>query len=231
MGLAPYGEPRFKNLILDNLIDLKEDGTFRLNMDFFNYATGLTMTNEKFSKLFGKPIRNSKSDLLTQFHMDVASSIQHITEEIVIRLARSISKDSESKNLCMAGGVALNCVANGKIYKEKIFEKIWIQPAAGDAGGALGAALGIWHKELKQERLKPIKDNMNGSYLGPSFSNEEVHDKLTDLKANFEKFSEEKLLKTIADELSKGKIIGWFQGKMEFGPRALGARSILADPR
>ena len=231
MGLAPYGEPKFKNLILDNLIDLKDDGTFRLNMDFFNYPTGLTMTNEKFSKLFGNPVRNSESELLTQFHMDIAASIQFVTEEIVLRLARSISKDSESKNLCMAGGGALNCVANGKIYKEKIFEKIWIQPAAGDAGGALGAALGIWHKELKQERLKPIKDNMNGSYLGPSFSNEEIHDRLTTLNATFEKFSEEKLLKITADELSKGKIIGWFQGKMEFGPRALGARSIIADPR
>ena len=231
MGLAPYGEPKFKNLILDNLIDLKDDGTFRLNMDFFNYPTGLTMTNEKFSKLFGNPVRNSESELLTQFHMDIAASIQFVTEEIVLRLARSISKDSESKNLCMAGGVALNCVANGKIYKEKIFEKIWIQPAAGDAGGALGAALGIWHKELKQERLKPIKDNMNGSYLGPSFSNEEIHDRLTTLNATFEKFSEEKLLKITADELSNGKIIGWFQGKMEFGPRALGARSIIADPR
>ena len=231
MGLAPYGKPKFKNLILDNLIDLKDDGTFRLNMDFFNYPTGLTMTNEKFSKLFGNPVRNSESELLTQFHMDIAASIQFVTEEIVLRLARSISKDSESKNLCMAGGVALNCVANGKIYKEKIFEKIWIQPAAGDAGGALGAALGIWHKELKQERLKPIKDNMNGSYLGPSFSNEEIHDRLTTLNATFEKFSEEKLLKITADELSNGKIIGWFQGKMEFGPRALGARSIIADPR
>jgi carbamoyltransferase len=231
MGLAPYGEPKFKNLILDNLIDLKEDGTFRLNMDFFNYATGVTMTNEKFSKLFGKPVRSSKNDLLTKFHMDIASSIQNVTEEIVLRLVRSISKESESKNLCMAGGVALNCVANGKIYKEKIFENIWIQPAAGDAGGALGAALGLWHKELKQERLNPIKDNMKGSYLGPSFSNEEVHDKLTMLKATFEKFSEEELLKITANELSKGKTIGWFQGKMEFGPRALGARSIIADPR
>ena len=143
MGLAPYGEPKFKNLIFDNLIDLKNDGTFRLNMDFFNYATGLTMTNEKFSKLFGKPVRDPKSDLLTQFHMDIASSIQFVTEEIILRLARSISKDNESKNLCMAGGVALNCVANGKIKKENIFENIWIQPAAGDAGGALGAAFGI----------------------------------------------------------------------------------------
>ena len=163
--------------------------------------------------------------------MDVAASIQAVTEEIILRLTRSIAKESKSKNLCMAGGVALNCVANGKIKKENIFENIWIQPAAGDAGGALGAAFGIWHKELKQERLKPIKDNMNGSYLGPNFNNKEIHDKLITLKANFEKFSEDELLKITANELSKGKIIGWFQGKMEFGPRALGARSILADPR
>ena len=231
MGLAPYGEPKFKNLILDKLIDLKEDGTFRLNMEFFDYATGLKMTNEKFSKLFGKPVRNPRKDLLTQFHMDIASSIQVITEEIVLRLARSIAKDNESKNLCMSGGVALNCVANGKILKEKIFENIWIQPAAGDAGGALGAALALWHKELKQERLTPLKDNMRGSYLGPSFNNDEILDKLKTLGADFEKLSEEDLLKITAKELSKEKIIGWFQGRMEFGPRALGARSIIADPR
>ena len=231
MGLAPYGEPKFKNLILDKLIDLKEDGTFRLNMEFFDYATGLKMTNEKFSKLFGKPVRNSRKDLLTQFHMNIASSIQVVTEEIVLRLARSIAKDNESKNLCMSGGVALNCVANGKILKEKIFENIWIQPAAGDAGGALGAALALWHKELKQERLTPLKDNMRGSYLGPSFNNDEILDKLTTLGADFEKLSEEDLLKITAKELSKEKIIGWFQGRMEFGPRALGARSIIADPR
>ena len=231
MGLAPYGEPKFKNLILDKLIDLKEDGTFRLNMEFFDYATGLKMTNEKFSKLFGKPVRNSRKDLLTQFHMNIASSIQVVTEEIVLRLARSIAKDNESKNLCMSGGVALNCVANGKILKEKIFENIWIQPAAGDAGGALGAALALWHKELKQERLTSLKDNMRGSYLGPSFNNDEILDKLTALGADFEKLSEEDLLKITAKELSKEKIIGWFQGRMEFGPRALGARSIIADPR
>ena len=231
MGLAPYGEPKFKNLILDKLIDLKEDGTFRLNMEFFDYATGLKMTNEKFSKLFGKPVRNSRKDLLTQFHMNIASSIQVVTEEIVLRLVRSIAKDNESKNLCMSGGVALNCVANGKILKEKIFENIWIQPAAGDAGGALGAALALWHKELKQERLTSLKDNMRGSYLGPSFNNDEILDKLTALGADFEKLSEEDLLKITAKELSKEKIIGWFQGRMEFGPRALGARSIIADPR
>jgi len=231
MGLAPYGEPRFKNIILDNLIDLKNDGTFRLNMDFFNYTTGLTMTNEKFSKLFGEPVRNSKKDLLTQFHMDVAASIQLVTEEIVLKLARSIAIENESKNLCMAGGVALNCVANGKIHKEEIFENIWIQPAAGDAGGALGAALALWHKELKKERLISKKDNMKGSYLGPSYNNDEIQNKLTLLGAVYEKLTEEDLLKVTAEELSKEKTIGWFQGKMEFGPRALGARSIIADPR
>ena len=231
MGLAPYGEPRFKNLIIDKLIDLKKDGTFRLNMDFFDYPTGLKMTNEKFSKLFGQPVRNLKNDLLTQFHMDVAASIQSVTEEIVLRLARSIAKETESKNLCMAGGVALNCVANGKILKEKIFENIWIQPAAGDAGGALGAALALWHQELKKERSEPLKDEMKGSYLGPKFDNNEVQSTLSTLNATFEKLPEEELLKVTAQELSKERTIGWFQGRMEFGPRALGARSILADPR
>ena len=231
MGLAPYGEPKFKNLILNKLIDLKDDGTFRLNMDYFDYATGLKMTNEKFSKLFGQPARNSQKDLLTQFHMDVASSIQSVTEEIVLRLAKSIAKDHNSKNLCMAGGVALNCVANGKILKEKIFENIWIQPAAGDAGGALGAALALWHKELKKERFSPFKDEMQGSYLGPSFNDNEIEKHLISLGATYEKFSEEDLLKITAKELSQEKTIGWFQGRMEFGPRALGARSIIADPR
>ena len=231
MGLAPYGEPKFKNLILNKLIDLKDDGTFRLNMDYFDYATGLKMINEKFSKLFGQPARNSQKDLLTQFHMDVASSIQSVTEEIVLRLAKSIAKDHNSKNLCMAGGVALNCVANGKILKEKIFENIWIQPAAGDAGGALGAALALWHKELKKERISPFKDEMQGSYLGPSFNDNEIEKHLISLGATYEKFSEEDLLKITAKELSQEKTIGWFQGRMEFGPRALGARSIIADPR
>ena len=231
MGLAPYGEPKFKNLILDKLIDLKKDGTFRLNMDFFDYPTGLKMTNEKFSKLFGQPVRNSKNDSLTQFHMDIAASIQSVTEEIVLRLARSIAKETESKNLCMAGGVALNCVVNGKIHKEKIFENIWIQPAAGDAGGALGAALALWHQELKKERPTPHKDEMKGSYLGPNFNNDEIQNVLSNLGATFEKFSEDKLLKITAQELSNERTIGWFQGRMEFGPRALGTRSIIADPR
>ena len=231
MGLAPYGEPKFKNLILDKLIDLKKDGTFRLNMNFFDYATGLKMTNENFSNLFGRPARDYKKDEITQFHMDIASSIQSVTEEIVLRLTRSIAKEHGTKNLCMAGGVALNCVANGKILKEKIFENIWIQPAAGDAGGALGAALALWHQELKKERLTPIKDNMQGSYLGPSFNNDEIEETLKTLGAIYEKMSEESLLKIAAQKLSEEKTLGWFQGRMEFGPRALGSRSIIADPR
>jgi len=231
MGLAPYGQPKFKNIIFDKLIDLKEDGTFRLNMEYFDYATGLKMINQKFEKLFNNPTRNSEDDLLTQFHMDIASSIQFVTEEIVLRLAKSLAKEYESKNLCMAGGVALNCVANGKIFKEKIFENIWIQPAAGDAGGALGAALAIWYKELDNERLSPIKDQMQGSYLGPSFNEDEIEKILNNLGAKYKKLSEEEMLKLTAKELSKENTVGWFQGRMEFGPRALGARSIIADPR
>ena len=231
MGLAPYGEPKFKKLIYDNLIDLKEDGTFRLNMEYFDYATGLKMINKNFSNLFNNPVRDPKNNLITQFHMDVASSIQSVTEEIVLRLAKSIAKETNSKNLCMAGGVALNCVANGKVIKENIFENVWIQPAAGDAGGALGAALALWHKELGKKRISSKKDDMKGSYLGPSFSNNEIEKSLISLKANFEKLSDQNLLEITAKELAKEKTIGWFQGKMEFGPRALGARSIIADPR
>ena len=231
MGLAPYGEKKFKNVILDNLIDLKEDGTFRLNMEYFDYPTGLKMTNDKFSKLFGQPVRNPNKDLLTQFHMDIASSIQSVIEEIVLKLAESIAKDFGNKNLCMSGGVALNCVTNGKILKKKIFEKIWIQPAAGDAGGALGAALALWHKELKKERISCHKDKMQGSYLGPSFNDSEIEKSLNILGAKYTKLSEEELLFTTAKELSQEKTIGWFQGRMEFGPRALGSRSIIADPR
>ena len=231
MGLAPYGEKKFKNVILDNLIDLKEDGTFRLNMEYFDYPTGLKMTNDKFSKLFGQPVRNPNKDLLTQFHMDIASSIQSVIEEIVLKLAESIAKDFGDKNLCMSGGVALNCVTNGKILKKKIFEKIWIQPAAGDAGGALGAALALWHKELKKERISYHKDKMQGSYLGPSFNDGEIEKSLNILGAKYTKLPEEELLFATAKELSQEKTIGWFQGRMEFGPRALGSRSIIADPR
>ena len=231
MGLAPYGQPKFRKLILDNLIDLKSDGTFRLNMEYFEYATGLKMTNDKFSELFGNKVRKPDTDKLTQFHMDIASSIQSVTEEIVLRLARSLARDYDSKNLCMAGGVALNCVANGKILNENIFEKIWIQPAAGDAGGALGSALALWHQHLNNKREIFPNDTMQGSYLGPSFNNEEIEQTLISLGANFKKLSSDELLKVTALELSKEKTIGWFQGRMEFGPRALGSRSIIADPR
>ncbi len=231
MGLAPYGEPKYKKIILDNLIDLKKDGTFRLNMEYFDYATGLKMINNKFLELFDQPARNPQNDLLTQFHMDIASSIQSVTEEVILRLTKSIAKEFGGKNLCMAGGVALNCVTNGKILKEKIFDNIWIQPATGDAGGALGAALAFWYNELKNERLPPYRDEMQGSYLGPSYNDNEIEKQLISLGANFEKFPEDELLKIAAQELSNEKTIGWFQGRMEFGPRALGSRSILADPR
>ena len=231
MGLAPYGDPKYKKLIMDNLIDLKSDGSFRLNMDYFNYATGLTMTNKKFEKLFKNPVRVPEKSFLTQFHMDVAASAQAAIEEVVLTLARSLAKEHKSKNLCLAGGVALNCVANGKILKENIFEKIWIQPAAGDAGGALGAALSVWHKELNNKRIYPLEDRMRGAYLGPSYSDNNVELKLKKLGARFRKYSEEQIIDITAKELSNSKTIGWFQGKMEFGPRALGARSIIADPR
>ncbi len=232
MGLAPYGEPKYKNLILKELIDLKDDGSFRLNMKYFNYATGLTMTNDKFSKLFGQKVRDPQKELLTQFHMDIAASIQAVTEEIVLRLATSISKETKIKNLCMAGGVALNCVANGKILKKKIFENIWLQPAAGDAGGSLGAALAFWYQELGNVRKVVHKvDEMRGSYLGPSFKENEIEKALKSLGAVYEKETDENLINVVANNLKNEKTIGWFQGRMEFGPRALGARSIIADPR
>ena len=231
MGLAPYGEPKYKNLILEKLIDLKEDGSFRLQMKYFNYATGLTMTNKKFSDLFGCPVRNPDSDPLTQFHMDIAASVQAVIEEIILKLTKSIAKEYNIDNLCLAGGVALNCVANGKILKEKVFKNIWIQPAAGDAGGSLGAALVFWYNELKKDRKIEKKDQMKGSYLGPKFSNETIESDLKSLESNYEKFSEDELIKIIANDLNNQKTIGWFQGRMEFGPRALGCRSILADAR
>ena len=231
MGLAPYGEPIYKELILKELIDVKDDGSFRLNMKYFNYATGLTMTNNKFAKLFGQKVRKAESELLTQFHMDIAASIQAVTEEVVLKLTRDLSKEYNIKNLCMAGGVALNCVANGKILKDKVFENIWIQPAAGDAGGSLGAALAYWYKELKKPRTIDENDGMSGSYLGPKYNNETIENKLKDLKGIFKKFSDLDLIKEVAAQLNNQKTIGWFQGRMEFGPRALGGRSILADPR
>ncbi len=230
MGLAPYGKPKYKDLIIEKLMDLKNDGSFRLNMKYFNYATGLTMTNKKFSDLFGEPARNPKKDLLTQFHMDIASSIQAVTEEIVLRITKNLAEEYKVKNLCLAGGVALNCVANGKILKEKIFDNIWIQPAAGDAGGSLGAALAYWYRELDKPRNK-FKDQMKGSYLGPNFNENTIENKLKELKAVFKKKNSKEIISIIAKELSNSKTVGWFQGRMEFGPRALGGRSILADPR
>ncbi len=230
MGLAPYGIPRFKDLIFEKLLDLKEDGSFKLDMQYFSYATGLTMTNNKFSKLFGQPVRDPKKDLLTQFHMDIASSIQAVTEEIVLKITKNILLNYKIKNLCLAGGVALNCVANGKIQKEKIFENIWIQPAAGDAGGSLGAALAYWHHELEKPRIE-FKDNMQGSYLGPKFENDFIEQELKSLNANYKKYSKDEVISLTAKELADEKTVGWFQGRMEFGPRALGGRSILADPR
>ena len=232
MGLAPYGEPKFKDIILEELIDLKDDGSFRLNMKYFNYATGLTMINKNFENLFGQKARKPEKELLTQFHMDIASSIQVVTEKIILRLTKSISKEYKSKNLCMAGGVALNCVANGKILKNNFFKNIWIQPAAGDAGGSLGAALAFWYKELGNKRnVNTDKDEMQGSYLGPSFKNEQIEKILKSLNAKFEKHNDKDLNNLIANELKNEKTVGWFQGRMEFGPRALGARSIIADPR
>jgi len=230
MGLAPYGKPIFKDLILEKLIDLKEDGSFKINMEYFNYATGLTMTNNKFSKLFKNPVRDANKDLLKEFHMNIAASIQAVTEEIVLRLTKNISKDYNIKNLCLAGGVALNCVANGKILKSKVFENIWIQPAAGDAGGSLGAALAYWYHELKMPRNN-YEDQMKGSYLGPKLENNFIEEKLKYLKAKYKKKNSNEIISTTAKELSKEKTVGWFQGRMEFGPRALGGRSILADPR
>ena len=233
MGLAPYGEPKYKNTILKELIDLKDDGSFRLNMKYFNYATGLTMTNNKFENLFGQKARNPDKDLLTEFHMDIAASIQAVIEEIVMKLTKSLSKEFKSENLCMAGGVALNCVANGKIIKNNVFKNIWIQPAAGDAGGSLGAALAFWYKELGNKRNPNLnkKDEMNGAYLGPSFDNDQIEETLKSLKAKYQKKNDESLFNLIANELKNEKTVGWFQGRMEFGPRALGARSIIADPR
>ena len=230
MGLAPYGKPKYKDKILKNLLDLKDDGSFKLNMKYFNYATGLTMTNKKFSDLFGQPVRDPKKGLLTDFHMDMASSIQAVTEEIVIKLVKDLQNKFKIKNLCLAGGVALNCVANGKILKEKIFENLWIQPAAGDAGGSLGAALAYWYHELNMPRDQ-YYDRMRGAYLGPKFNDQDIELQLNSLNAKYSKKTADEISKEVAKELSNNKTVGWFQGRMEFGPRALGGRSILADPR
>ena len=231
MGLAPYGQPIFEEKILQNLIDIKDDGTFRLNQKYFNYSTGLTMTNNNFHNLFEQPPRNASSDKLTQFHMDIAASIQKVTEDIMIKLAKSLKNEFNIPNLCLAGGVALNCVANGKILKEKIFDNIWVQPAAGDAGGSLGAALALWHLELEHKRIINPNDDMQGSYLGPEYTQDEIEEELLKAGAVFEVINENELIEKTVENLSSGEAIGWFQGRMEFGPRALGARSILGDPR
>lgn len=231
MGLAPYGEPKYVQKILDHLIDLKADGTFRLDQRYFDYCTGLTMTNERFADLFGGPARKSEEPL-TQRHMDLAASVQAVTEEVMLRLARSIAKETGMKNLCLAGGVALNCVGNGKLLRDGAFEQIWIQPAAGDAGGALGAALAGYHIHNNQPRqVEGIQDSMKGSYLGPAFSQAEIEERLTAEGARFEILTDEELFQSCARDLAAGRALGWVQGRMEFGPRALGGRSILGDPR
>ena len=230
MGLAPYGEPRYVDLILDKLIDLKADGTFRLNMEYFNYATGLTMTNARFAQLFGAPARTAESDI-TQREMDIARSIQEVTEEVVLRLACTVHQELQADYLCLAGGVALNCVANGRILREGPFRDIWIQPAAGDAGGALGAALVAWHDYHDQPRQVDGSDAMQGSYLGPRFRDNEIKAQLDSLGAVYERLSDTDLNDRLSEVLADEKVIAWFQGRMEFGPRSLGGRSILGDPR
>lgn len=231
MGLAPYGVPKYANLIKDFLIDIKDDGSFQLDMSYFKYCTGLRMTNAKFDKLFGGPPRAPESEL-TQKEMDLAASIQAVTEEIVIKLAKDIASKTGQKNLCLAGGVALNCVANGKLSKEKIFENIWIQPAAGDAGGAIGAALAIYYLYGKNPRNIPSQgDSMRGSYLGPEYEQKDIEVRLKSIGAKFAVLDEGEMIAQVAKDLVEGKAIGWHQGRMEFGPRALGNRSILADPR
>ncbi|MEQ8284648.1 carbamoyltransferase [Thalassospira sp.] len=232
MGLAPYGTPKYVDVILSNLVDVKDDGTFRLDMSYFDYCTGLTMTNGKFNALFGRPARKPDNDPLEQFHMDIASSIQAITEEIVLRLTRDLANHYGIENLCLAGGVALNCVANGKVLKDRAFQNVWIQPASGDAGGALGAALCANYRFLDKERSTvPEKDSMAGSYLGPEWSDEIISQRLDAVGAVFTRFDDVPLIDMTADALAEERAIGWMQGRMEFGPRALGARSILADPR
>ncbi|MCO4770395.1 MAG: carbamoyltransferase [Deltaproteobacteria bacterium] len=231
MGLAPYGVPRFKDLILDTLMDLKDDGSFRLDMQYFDYCTGLTMTNHRFDALFGGPPRKPE-ELVTQREMDLAASIQAVVEEVVLRLTRSLAAETGIKNLCLAGGVALNCVANGRVQRDGAFERLWVQPAAGDAGGALGAALTAWHGLLGQERMRsPGRDCMAGSYLGPEWSAEQIRSALRRLGATFVELEQEVMIEEVADALAQQQAVGWMQGRMEYGPRALGARSILGDPR
>jgi len=231
MGLAPYGEPKYAGVILDKLVDLKADGSFRLNLDYFNYCVGLTMTNSKFDRLFGQPPRTPEQ-LLTSFHMDIAASVQKVTEEIMLRMTRAVARDTGERNLCLAGGVALNCVANGKILRDRQFDGIWIQPAAGDAGGSVGAALCAYHLYKGQpRRLNGKLDGMRGSYLGPKFEQGEIERRLRAAGAKFSAADDAAVIAQAADALVAQKALGWFQGRMEFGPRALGARSILGDPR
>ena len=231
MGLAPYGEPVYVDLILDNLIDVKDDGTFRLDMSYFNYAVGLTMTNKKFDKLFGGPPRKSET-AIAQKEMDIARSIQVVTEDIVLKLANTIHKELAVDNLCLAGGVALNCVSNGRLLREGPFKNLWIQPASGDAGGAVGAALSVWHEYLDKPRTSDNKtDQMKGTYLGGSFSNKEIKTYLDSVNIKYTELSDEKLMPELASLLAKENVLGWFNGRMEFGPRALGGRSIIGDPR
>ena len=231
MGLAPYGEPKYKDLILENIIDLKDDGSFMLNMEYFDFCAGLRMTNSRFDKLFGAPARKPETEI-TQREMDLARSVQEVTEEVVYRIARHIRKETGQKNLCLAGGVALNCVSNGKLLRAGIFDNIWIQPSAGDAGAALGAALFVWHKYLGNERkADDKKDSQQGSYLGPEFSDDEIMSYLTKNNIPYRELSAEELPDVVGDLIANEKAIGWFQGRMEFGPRALGARSIIGDAR
>ena len=230
MGLAPYGVPKYSKLIKENLIDIKEDGSFNLDMSFFKFHRGLRMTTKKFHKLFGFEPRKKESEI-TQFHMDIAASIQEVTEEVILKIAKSIKKETGLENLCMAGGVALNCVANGKLQKENIFKNIWIQPASGDAGSSLGGALLAWYDFLNKERIVDINDSMKGSFLGCEYNNEEIREYLSKINASYSKLEDEILFTEIAKYLDEGKVIGWFNGAMEFGPRALGGRSIIGDPR
>ncbi|MGX9427885.1 MULTISPECIES: carbamoyltransferase family protein [Bradyrhizobium] len=230
MGLAPYGQPKYADLILEHLVDLRDDGSFRLDLDYFDYCTGLTMINGRFEALFGGKPRDP-SERLEQRHMDLAASVQQVTEEIVLRLTRSLAREGLSQNLCLAGGVALNCVANGKILRDRTFENIWVQPAAGDAGGAVGAALAAYHQFAGRPRTAPARDAMAGGYLGPSFSQFEIRDRLGQAGAAFTELDDDAIIQSTVKALVAEKAVGWFQGRMEFGPRALGARSILGDPR
>ncbi len=231
MGLAPYGTPRFRDLILDTLIDVKQDGSFRLDLGYFDYCTGLTMTNDRFAALFGEPVRTADAPL-TQFHMDVAASVQAVTEEVMVRLTRSVAAETGMRNLCLAGGVALNCVANGRILRDGAFDAVWVQPAADDAGGSVGAAFAAYHQHLGRPRaLQGGRDAMRGSYLSPSFTQPVIEERLAAAGAAFDVLDDAELIARTADALAGGSVVGWFQGRMEFGPRALGNRSILADPR